>query len=670
MWLRSETRDRRLRSSSSRVTVKNKKHAKFHPSKPATKRGPLPPVTTPGGRSRPVVRTSPRRSGGGGRRSDKSPTVDGVGGGVGGAGENEIPEDCKENCWQDSNDLTLFDSGVGVKSSYEGATSLYARKATDEIGSPDDCLNQFGVISFDGGSKTSISQQPVEPLKSKCVTECDSTTEIDCDVSYPSTSGFCNRRPLLPSPPPLDVVVPEVDSTTDTIPDTTNELEPVTSIAPSFHPASASSSSSSSTSSSSSSLSSTFQPASYSSCSSVSGPEDQTASSSYSPNATSATADLISMFDDEHYKNAGDFQYTDFLPYNTLLTQALLSCGDVSSLNLNCDNMGAGTGTGNDSGGFLSSINPTAIENLKALTNFQTVAAAAAAATLEETMAGPSSSGAYLGQELGGTESESLIHNIECTETIALCGRADEGDAGGGMHLESDECMEIEESNDAQHEHVAWETFDPYVFIKHLPPLTCEMRSKCPALPLKTRSSPEFSLVLDLDETLVHCSLQELSDASFKFPVLFQECQYTVFVRTRPFFREFLEKVSQIFEVILFTASKRVYADKLLNLLDPERRLIKYRLFREHCVLVNGNYIKDLTILGRDLSKTIIIDNSPQAFGYQLENGIPIESWFMDQNDSELMKILPFLERLAEMREDVRPHIREKFRLFSYLPPD
>lgn len=111
----------------------------------------------------------------------------------------------------------------------------------------------------------------------------------------------------------------------------------------------------------------------------------------------------------------------------------------------------------------------------------------------------------------------------------------------------------------------------------------------------------------------MHSTLEPCDDADFTFPVNFNLQEHTVYVRCRPYLRDFLERVAGLFEIIIFTASQSIYAEQLLNVLDPKRKLFRHRVFRDSCVFVEGNYLKDLSVLGRDLARVIIIDNSPQV---------------------------------------------------------
>lgn len=80
----------------------------------------------------------------------------------------------------------------------------------------------------------------------------------------------------------------------------------------------------------------------------------------------------------------------------------------------------------------------------------------------------------------------------------------------------------------------------------------------------------------------------------------------------------------------------------MLDILDPEN-LIKIRLFRENCVFFEGHYVKDLSLLDRDINQTIIVDNSPMSYIFHPENAIDCTSFFDDPLDVELWQIADFL---------------------------
>jgi len=188
---------------------------------------------------------------------------------------------------------------------------------------------------------------------------------------------------------------------------------------------------------------------------------------------------------------------------------------------------------------------------------------------------------------------------------------------------------------------------------------------------VKVRELPRRNktLVLDLDETLIHStsrlggigggkswSNQSNTSAGLKVRVVevVLDGRIVVYhVYKRPWVDFFLKTVSSWYTVVIFTASMREYADPVIDWLDQGRGLIEGRLFRESCTNIKGSYVKDLTVVERDLSKVCLVDNSPISYGLHQANGIPIEGWLNDPQDEGLLELLPMLDSLR-FTTDVR----------------
>ena len=174
-------------------------------------------------------------------------------------------------------------------------------------------------------------------------------------------------------------------------------------------------------------------------------------------------------------------------------------------------------------------------------------------------------------------------------------------------------------------------------------------------LPPKPHNLNKKTLILDLDETLVHSSFTPFEKNDIVLNVDFEGVMYNIYVLVRPDAELFIKTVAKFFELVIFTASISKYASPLLDILDKEKN-IKHRLYRDQCTFINGIYIKDLKKCNRSLKDLIIVDNSPIAYTFDSDNGLPIKTWIEDPEDNELMKLVPILEFLSKTK-DVRKFI-------------
>ncbi|KAI1850521.1 hypothetical protein JX265_004231 [Neoarthrinium moseri] len=210
--------------------------------------------------------------------------------------------------------------------------------------------------------------------------------------------------------------------------------------------------------------------------------------------------------------------------------------------------------------------------------------------------------------------------------------------------------------------------------------LTKYPKTPAPPRPLIPQRQPSYvpyenpdpahlkTLILDLDETLIHSMskggrmgsghmvevrLNTTYVGAGGHQTLGPQHPILYYVHKRPHCDEFLRKISKWFNLVIFTASVQEYADPVIDWLESERKYFTARYYRQHCTFRHGAFIKDLSSIEPDLSKVMILDNSPLSYMFHQDNAIPIQGWINDPTDNDLLHLVPLLEGLQYV-SDVR----------------
>ena len=162
---------------------------------------------------------------------------------------------------------------------------------------------------------------------------------------------------------------------------------------------------------------------------------------------------------------------------------------------------------------------------------------------------------------------------------------------------------------------------------------------------LKNKCSKKFSLVLDLDETLISFKLEPNDENKGT-------------IRFRPYLDSFLQKVKEKYEIIVFTSGTQDYADPLEDAIEQDEKYFDARLYRQHTIACGKDIVKDISRIGRPLDKILIVENMPQNYRLQKENGILIKSFYgEDIYDTALLSLGDILMKIANEFNDVRKGI-------------
>ena len=192
-----------------------------------------------------------------------------------------------------------------------------------------------------------------------------------------------------------------------------------------------------------------------------------------------------------------------------------------------------------------------------------------------------------------------------------------------------------------------------------------------PPVRLKRDITKRKTLLLDLDETLIHAEdfnplRENLYDVILDLPIPHRANPDTIGVFIRPYAREFLRRMSTMFELIVFTAGRKDYADRMLNMLDPNREFISHRLYRHHCTQFQGICVKDFRIISNRRSEDMVmVDNYIYSFSGSLENGIPIKPYLCGKEDYELEYLADKLQTMKKL-DDCATFLEDNFNLHHF----